>query len=827
MITRFVCRPLVAIIFCLTFFMVADVHAQTNGPLASVRTDELTDDQVRSFLTEARRLGISDQQLEELLGERGMPVNEIMKLRSRMQVMRTATGTVSPSAASQGRERRITDSALVAGSNPLPETGNLISHIRPGNFGNEIFHNPRLTFEPDLRIPTPLNYRLATGDELLIDISGLSEANHRLLVSPEGLIRIPIAGPVYVNGLTIEEAKRVIIKKLGDNGYSAVRSGQTKADITLGSIRSMKVTIIGEAVLPGTFTLPSLATAFNALYACGGPGSNGTLRNVQVIRNNVIVARIDVYDFLVNGSKKNDIRLMDQDVIKINNYTTRIELKGEVKRPGFYDVLPGETLDKIISFAGGFTDVAYTEKIQVFKNSTRDRKIATIGEKNLSTTIPERGDSYVIGKILNRFSNRISIRGAVYRPGEYELKSGTTLLKLIEDADGIRDDAFTSRGTLHRMKKDMRPEIISFDLAKMMTGEQNDIPLQAEDRVTIFSTFDITEGYYLVIDGEVSKPGIYLYEQGMLVQDLVLMAGGFKEAASLKRIEIARRIKDTSATAGSGPKAAIIFQQDVSADLRDSATAGFGLQPFDEVTVRTIPGYATQKNVVVEGEVVYTGKYTLEERSQRISDLIKRAGGITKNAYLEGAVLVRSRILSATEQTNYAQGVQNLIKQNMLSGTPAALLQNQLNNSLNLRSQLLGIQLEKILDDPGSEYDLVLLEGDTLRIPGQLQTVRVNGEVLLPSLIRYDESYGFREYINRAGGFSERSLKKRSYVVHANGSVRGTKSFLFVRNYPSVKPGDEIYVPIKRERERLRAGEFITIGATLVSMMAIVITLLR
>ncbi len=815
-------------LFCLFAFCISAFYskAQSTGTLSNIRAEELTDDQVRGFQLEINRLGLSDEQLQDLLVSRGMPVTEFVKLRIRIQALRSAALTSSSTPGNTPTDRRRGDSLITANSNPVYDYNNLIKWIKPGNYGFDVFSNNKLTFQPDLRIPTPLNYRLAAGDELLIDVSGLSEASYRLFVSPEGIVRIPLAGPVFVNGLTIEEARRLIVKKLSSTIYTAISSGNTKVDIALGTIRSIKVTIIGEAVLPGSFTLPSLATAFHALYACGGANNNGSLRDIQVIRNNETIATIDVYEFLQNGSKRNDVRLMDQDVIKINHYNKRIELKGEVKRPGFYDIIAGESFTELINYAGGFTDAAYKEKVQVFKNTSKERKITTLDQSQFSSAIPDAGDVYIIGKILNRFTNRISIRGAVYRPGDYELKPGITLKQLIQEADGLREDAFTGRGNIHRIKKDMRPEIISFDLEQIINDRQKDIELQAEDRIIIFSTFDINEGYYLIIDGEIASPGVYLYEEGMRVQDIILMAGGLKESASRKRIEIARRIKTTDSSSASS-KVAVIFQQDVSSDLRDTSLIHFVLQPFDEITVRTAPGYSIQKNVVIEGEVVYTGKYALETKTQRISDLINRSGGLTKDAYLQGAVLVRTRMLSRTEQSNNELGFQNLIKQNILSGTPAFLLQNQVLTSINQRSQFVGIDLAKIMEQPGSKYDLLLMEGDTLRIPKRLQTVRINGEVLFPTMIRYDKTLSFRDYINRAGGFSERSLRRHTYAVRANGSVRGTKSFLFFKNYPSVMPGDEIYVPVKRERERLRTGEWITISATLISMMAIVITLLR
>jgi len=785
----------------------------------------MTDDQVRRFIIESNRAGLRDEQLEQFALQFGMNSVELVKLKDRIQsVRKSVTAANYQTLKDQAKptpQSRLEDSVSSLEQKPISDLNTAFATLTTRNFGVEVFNNPRLTFEPNLRIPTPKNYLLAADDELLIDISGYSEASYRLKVSPEGIIRIPVAGPVSVNGLTIEQAKKIITKKLANTIYSAIKTGNTSVEVNLGSIRSIKVTVIGEATLPGTYTLPSLASAYNALYACGGPNTNGSFRNIQVIRNNAVVAVIDVYQYLVNGNKKNDIRLMDQDLIKINTYSVRIELKGEIKKPGLYDVADGETLGQVLNYAGGFTDNAYTARIQVFKNTSRDRKVTTISGEQVANILPEKGDSYIIGKILNRFTNRISIKGAVYRPGEYELKEGMTLSQLISEADGIREDAFTSRGTIHRLKEDLSPEIISVDLEKLLNGKIQDIPLRKEDRINIFSKFDLKEGYYVSIEGEVSAPGTFLYEEGITVQDVILMAGGLKESASMKRIEISRRVKDADTTKSATKKTAIIFQQNINSDLRDSSdVVKFTLAPFDEVFIYPAPGYFVQKNAVIEGEVTYAGKYTLEAKSDRISDLVKRAGGLTPQAYMKGAVLVRTRNFTKIEQNNIEQGFSNLLKQSYEAGSSQAILQNQLAIARK-RSDNVGIDLPKILENPGSEYDLFLNDGDTLRIPKELQTVRVNGEVLYPTLVRYNNKFNFKDYIIGAGGFSERAARKRSYVVNANGSVKGTQSFFFLKNYPRLSPGAEIYVPIKRERERLRTVEVVTIIVSIVTLLAI------
>lgn len=823
-------KPVFLLLFFLFFLSLYGTAQTIPDDLSNVKTEELTEDQVRRFVNEASRLGLTDDQVEQLALQRGMNPVEMVKLKTRMQAARKAMVTIAyppstPPAESQAG-RKIDSVALVE-KKPLNDFNTLFTELSPRNFGFDVFNNPGLTFEPNLRIPTPKNYQLAADDELFIDVSGYSEATYQLKVSPEGTIRIPVAGPVAVNGLTIEQAKKAITRKLANTIYSNIYTGRTSVEVTLASIRSIRVTVIGEATLPGTYTLPSLASAYHALYACGGPNANGSFRNIQIIRNNAVHTVIDVYDYLVNGTKKNDVRLMDQDVVKINVYDVRIELKGEIKKPGIYDIAAGETLGQVIGYAGGFTDNAYTARIQVFKNTARDRRVSTISQADVDEVTPGRGDTYIIGKILNRFTNRITIAGAVYRPGDYEMKDGMTLTQLIQEADGIREDAFTARGNIHRLKDDLSPEIISFDVEKLLKGQLGDIPLKPEDRVTVFSKFDLKEGRYVKIEGEVSSPGVFLYEEGMKVQDLILLAGGFRESASLQRIEISRRIKDGDPSSPNA-KTAVIFQQDVPADLRDSSQAtAFILLPFDEIAVHPAPGYFSQKNAVIEGEAIYTGKYTLETKNDRISDLVRRAGGVTRDAYLEGAVLVRSRNFTQTEKDNAELGLGNLIKQNYQSGADPAVVEFQLNTITSRSSDHVGINLRKIMENPHSKYDLLLNDGDTLRIPKQLQTVRINGEVLYPALVRYDSKLNFKDYIIGAGGFGERSSKKRSYVVYSNGSVKGTQSFLFFKNYPQLKPGAEIYVPMKRERERLRTGEVITIGGTLVTMAAIIFSALR
>lgn len=779
-------KKIVFIFFTLLLFEAVS-FAQTTDDLSTMKVEELTDDQIRRFIIEINRQGISEDQMEQLALQRGMSPVELVKLKDRLKSVRKALGSSAQNLLTDSKpsgRSSISDSISLLEQKPVANFNTVFSELYLKNFGAEVFQNSKVSFEPSLRIPTPRNYQLAADDELIIDVFGYSEANYKLQVSPEGSIRIPLVGPVAVSGLTIEQAKRLIVRRLSNTIYTDIKSGRTSVEVSLGSIRSIKVNIIGEATVPGTYTLPSLASVYNALYACGGPNNNGSFRDIQLIRNNSVIAVIDVYQYLFYGTKQNDMRLMDQDVIKINTYQLRIELKGEVKKPGLFDVAPGETLGQLLRYAGGFTDNAYTSRIQVFRNTSKDRQVTTVVQGAVETIVPQKGDTYIIGKILNRFTNRISIRGAVYRPGEYELRDTMTLIQLIGEADGIREDAFTSRATIHRLKADLSPEIISVDLEKLLRGAIRDIPLKKEDRIQIFSKFDLKEGYYVTIEGEVSLPGIFLYEEGISVNDLVLMAGGLKETASLKRVEVSRRVKDADPKSPN-TKTAIIFQQDINLDLRDSsAISKFILMPFDEVSIRPAPGYSVQKNVVIEGEVIYTGKYSLEAKNDRISDLIERSGGLTPQAYLNGAILVRTRKFTRTEQNNNQQGLNNLLKQNYQNGLAPAILLSDYGFNAQKSSDHVGIDLDKILKNAGSEYDLFLNDGDTLRIPKLLQTVRVSGEVLYPALVRYDDVLSFKDYILGAGGFSDRSSKKDPMCCTPMDPLREQNHFCFLRIIP-------------------------------------------
>ena len=829
----------IVLLLCLIagVFYTESGHTQTINPqnLSNIRVDDLSDDQIRAFLRQVESTGLSESQLEQVAQARGMKPEEIRKLRERVDKIRKQDDSKEKPETdvkkmdSRGRELNFEQDTLrEANEDPETEAEKALTELRSKIFGASLFKNSNLTFEPNLRLATPGNYMIGPDDEIVIDITGDNEANYELRVSPEGTIRIEYAGIVSVSGLSVEQATQKIRSRLSST-YPGIRSGRTQVTIGIGNIRSIKVTLLGEVVKPGSYTLPSLATAFNALYASGGPTENGSFRAIEIIRNNRVIGKLDVYDFLLKGFQTNNIRLQDQDIIRIPTFQTRVEFTGEVKRPAIFEAVKGETLQDVINFAGGFSTEAYSARIKVLQNTDRERRITDVFAPEFDTYQPKNGDKYFAEPILDRFENRVTIEGAVFRPGQFELQKGLTLGLLIQKAEGVTEDAFMSRGYITRLKADNTSQLISFDLDKILAGTAGDIALQREDVITISSIFELRDEYKVSIEGEVREPGTFDFSEGMSLEDLIIQSGGFKEGASPKRIEISRRVTNSNVLSTAAVTAQV-FQVDVDQNLKLLGEK-FILQPFDMVSVRSESGYEIQRQVRIEGEVIYPGTYTVIRKNERISDLVERAGGLTALAYPKGASLKRpgpgTKIKS---KNNFDRSAEDLDKIKNLER-----LQGKLSDSTDstksvdaVRNIYVGIDLERILQKPGSDYDLTLQEGDTIRVPRQLQTVQVSGEVLSPNSIIYDPGQSFKRYISGAGGFSERSLKKRSYIVYANGSVKSTrKFFLFFNNYPRVQPGAEIFVPKRDKKSALSIGELIGISTGLASVAAVILTLLR
>lgn len=779
--------------------------------ISEVKVDELSDDQIRQFMAEFKNAGYGLNQVEKVALQRKMPAAEVQKLRQRIEKLEATSGTGTEN--QQSFDRGYADDAVKA--DQKDDAGFQV--LEKKVFGAELFNNKNLTFEPDLKIATPANYQLGPDDELIIDIYGNSEVTYKLKVAPEGFIRIPLLGPVQVAGSTIEQARRKIQSQLASI-YSGISTGQTSVNITLGSIRSIKVNILGEVNMPGTYTLPSLATAFNALYVSGGPNKNGSFRNIKVIRNGKVVATVDVYDFLLKGESGGNIRLNDQDVLRVNPYEARVELKGEVKRPAFYEAKKGETLKELIAFAGGFTDEAYRERIKVFRNTSKEKSVADVPGEMFGMFVPQTGDVFEVGKILDRYTNRVQINGAVFRPGIYALEDGMTISKLIKKADGITEDAFTSRAIIYRLKEDNSAEVISFNVADVLSGK-NDIALQREDLIEINSKLDLKEEYVISIYGAVLRPGSYKYADNARVEDLIIAAGGLRENASRKKIEIARRYKGEGEKVSS--ESAQIITYEVNEDL--STRSDVFLMPYDIITVYTIPGYGPQKNVNIEGEVQFPGQYTIGSKTERISDLIKRSGGITQYGYIEGAVLIRTKRLNDVDKLIRQQKIDALIKQSMDTSN----LKERIDREVGNMTTTVGIDLEKILKKPGSRHDLLLEEGDIISIPSMRQTVKISGEVLYPVRIPYKKSKSFKRYINGAGGYTQKALKRGGYVVFANGSAKATRKFLLFNVHPKIRPGAEIIIPAKEDKKGPTAVELVSIATSITTVAILIVTLFR
>lgn len=774
-----------------------------NVNIASAQTSDLEE--------KARAAGMSSDQIRQAAAAQG--VSDTSKSKEAISPSGTTTTNTS-------------DNREVIGDEKINNKPALIITTADGVpiFGSELFNNKSLKFEPNLRIATPQNYRLGPNDQVIINVYGNSQIDWKLSVSPDGNIQIPGIGLLNISGKTIEQATLLIKSKLIANHY-AIGHG-TDVAVTLGNIRSVKVILVGEIVKPGTYTLSSLSTVFNALYASGGPNINGSFRQIEIIRDNRVINKLDIYDFLLRGDQKNNIRLQDGDIIRVPTYKVRVSLSGEVKRPAAYEVLAGETLKNVIDFSGGFTDIAYTGDIKVSQLTDNERRITDIYSDDYKNYIPLRGDKYTVGPILDRYENRVTINGSVFRPGVFELEKGLTLSKLIAKAAGLKEDASPSRGYITRLQPDNTTMLVPFNVKGIVSGTDPDILLHREDAVIIPSIFDLRDQYKVTINGGVRKGGEFAYADSMSVEDLIVQAGGFTEDANTKRIEVARRINNSDPMK-KNTQIAQVFTINVDAQLKLQGPS-FVLKPFDIVSVYSLSGYEKQKTVKIEGEVLYPGSYTIKTKDEKISDLIKRAGGLTASAYIEGGTLKRTNDMgldigkgkvNVTElQQERAQRFKQI--QKVFKDTTSSEERVQYTN------EFVGIDLKEIINKPGSKQDLILEEGDILRIPQQQQTVKVNGEVLFGSSVVYSSSKTFKGYINNAGGFSPYALKSRSYVVYPNGTVKGTHNYVFFNSYPSVRPGSQLFVPKKPVKKSASLTDIVGISTGLASLAAVFLAII-
>ena len=796
-----------------------------------VMAQQMSDDQVIQYVKEANKSGKSQKQITTELLRRGVTKEQVSRIQQKYSESNTVSNKSNemPSQLRQrtlvddgGGQRRTTDYSEVG---MLDETVGGRVDNRADNtattdnasqiFGHDVFTNRNLTFEPSINLATPVDYRLGPGDEVIIDVWGASENTIRQSISPEGTIQVSGLGPVQLSGMTVKDANAYLQREFSKI-YSGISGSEPTSQIklTLGDIRTIQINIMGEVAVPGTYTLSSFSSVFHALYRAGGVNKIGSLRSIKVVRNGKTIADLDVYDYLMKGKMKDDIRLQEGDVIIVNPYESLVRIAGKVKRPMFYEMKPTETVATILNYAGGFTGDAYKKAVRIIRKSGREHQVYNVDEMDYSVFRLDDGDSISVDAVLKRFENRVEIRGAVYRSGLYEL-SGTvnTVKQLIKKAEGLRGDAFLNRALLDRENEDLSHEVIAVDLGGLLKGTVADIPLQKNDILYIPSIHDLKEEETISIHGEVASPGTFLFSKNMTIEDLLVQSGGLLEAAATTKVDITRRIKDPKSTSFSS-----VLGKTYSFDFKDGLVVGgegdFHLEPFDEVYVRKSPAYRKQQNVVVAGEVLFGGNYALVKKNERLSDLISKAGGITPDAYVKGARLIRK--MTEEEQRRQADAVRMA---RMGEGKDSISVEK-----LNISdTYTVGINLEKAISNPGSDFDLVLREGDVLFIPEYINTVKISGAVMYPNTVLYKRGESLRYYINQAGGYGNLAKKKKAYVVYMNGTVSRLKS----RDKKAIEPGCEIIVPSKEEKKRMSAAEILGMGSTTASIAAMIATMVN
>ena len=669
-------------------------------------------------------------------------------------------------------------------------------------FGRDIFNRKDLSFEPNMNIATPQNYRLGPGDAVNIDIYGASQKSEQTTISPDGDVVIEGFGPVQVSGLTVAEANARLRTTLGS------RYSSSRVRLTVGQTRTIMVNVMGEVKRPGTYTLSAFASVFHALYMAGGINDLGTLRNIKVYRQNKLVTVVDIYDYILNGKLTGNVRLADNDVVVVGAYDCLVNLTGKVKRPMYYEMKRSESVGTLLKYAGGFAGDAYTKAVRVVRKTGREYSVFNVDEFDFNTFHLADEDSVSVDSILPRFSNMVEVKGAVFRPGMYQVGGSINSVRtLIEHAEGITEEAFTARAVMHRMRPDRTLEVIPVDVEGIMSGKVADIPLQKNDVLFVPTKGEMMQQQTVTIHGEVMYPGIYKFAANETLEDLVLQAGGLKESASTTKVDVARRIINPKALSTDS-----VISRTYTFALKDGfvidGETGFTLQPFDEVYVRKSPGYNVQKNIAVQGQVMFAGTYTLTSKNERLSDAIKRAGGVTDLAYIRGARLER-RI--TPDERLRMETVLRLAE--MQSGKKDSVEKKRLDLG---DTYYVGIELEKALAEPGGDADLVLREGDKLIVPEYNGTVKISGNVMYPNTVAYEKGRRPAWYINQAGGFGNRAKKSNTYIIYMNGTVAR------VGHNAKIRPGCEIVVPTKPEGNGKALTQWLSVGTTVAGLATLI-----
>lgn len=790
----------------------------------------MTDGQVIEYVQQALQQGKDQQTIAMELLSKGASQEQLLRLKS--QYSGAATSGSSSQAGAGGavqdtgtRARKTTvanatdGEAALEGANTdeMKETMKKRQELKVSTasendvFGRNIFNIDKLTFQPNLNMATPENYRLGPGDEVIVDVWGASQNTMRLEISPDGYVNISNLGPVYLNNMTIKDARQLLKQELGKIYADSANNIQ----VTLGNIRTIQVNVMGEVRAPGTYALSSLSTVFHALYASGGVSDIGSLRNVQVARGGKTIARLDVYEYIMKGQIQDDIRLQDGDVVIVPTYDELVKITGKVKRPMFYEMKNGESAATLLKCAGGFSSDAYKKSIRVLRKDGKEFSVKTVNDIDYSAFKLIDGDVVTVDSILNRFNNRLEVKGAVYHPGVFELSGSlNTVRQLVEKADGLLGDAFTGRAVLYRERENLTKEVLPVDIEGILKGTSPDIALQKNDILYIPSIHDLQDMGKVTISGEVNKPGSYTYADHMSLEDLVITAGGLKESASLVRVDVSRRIRDPKGTTEPD-----MIGQNFSFGLKDGfvvdGEAGFELQPYDQVFVRRSPSYNEQVSVTVDGEVLYRGEYTLSTKSECLSSLIQRAGGVSRYAYVRGAKLRR---VANEEELRRMEDVVKMVRRE-IGETLATSLGLKVDSTFTV-----GIDLEAALANPGSDADLVLREGDVLTVPEYNNTVKVNGAVMMPNTVSYAKGKSVKYYLNQAGGYSANAKKSQKFIIYMNGQVAEVKG----SGKKQIEPGCEIVVPNKTKKLNFATVvSNATSFASLATMLASLATMMK
>lgn len=795
-------------ILILMFIALCSVQANAQG---------MSDKAVIQYAKNGVNQGKSQKQLYQELLLKGVTKDQMLRIKEEYERQQAKTNEVraEQKADTQRVNPEKRDDSEKAQNNNMREAAP-VGNIKV--FGRDIFNNSNLTFEPSLNIATPVDYRLGPGDQLVIEVWGASQANITQKVTPDGYITIPDVGPIQVNGLTVQAASNKIRAKLSKI-YSGM--GTTNVDlstdvkVSLGQIRTIQVNIMGEVAQPGTYALSSFSTVFHALYKAGGISQLGSLRNIKVVRGGRTVATVDVYDYILHGRSHSDIRLQEGDVILASPYDALVLVKGKIKRPMYYEMKRTESIRTLIDYAGGFTNDAYTSAVTVERNDEKERTICSVDDMNYGVFKVKDGDVVSVGAILDRYNNRIEIKGAVYRPGFYELgKEISTVRDLITKADGLLEDAFTNRAVLHRENLDKTLEIISVNVKGVLDGTEPDITLQRNDVLFIPSKYDLEAKGTIEISGEVYSPGIFPYAENTKLEDLIIMAGGLTESASKVRVDIARRLNDPNSTKKQ-KEISKMFSFAVKDGFVVEGDPGFILEPYDQVFVRRSPGYTPKVNVSITGEVEFEGSYALNERNERLSDLIAHAGGLTGFAYLKGARLERQ--LTEEEYLQAKELLTMVASNNQISGNDSIIIPAV------SRTYTVAIDLEKIMSNPHSSLDPVLQDGDAVIIPQLMTTVQVTGSVRKPNSVVYNPDMKLKDYISEAGGYAERARKSGTFILYPNGHIKELGRNASAKE---IVGGAKIIVP-QKGRSQWNLGTTLSTISTSVSMLAVIASLIN